>query len=480
MAYRLPANLHRNRHGTLYFRLTIPADLKHLFEQREIYRSLNTARVREAADKAQALKIAFRAAFNDLRSLSCMTDQEKPASVDLARLQELTRHTKTKLALKDKIERLEADLTAAATERIQADKQHRRELAIAIAAKGASAAPAKPKGGKTISQAWEGYKAEKIAAKAWRDGEDTAKYDHLPHVRTLIEVIGDKPLTEITAEDINGFQNHVLTDPEGGSPGNRDKRLMRAGAVLRWAKKKRLISDDFTELFRYPGKIESNPYVAFDANDLKALFESESYKRRTFKTPSEYWLPILALHTGARLNELCQLSVTDIGTHDGVETISILDGEIGKRLKNAASRRIVPIHSKLIELSFLDYVETIKTGRLFPELPEDPARPGNFGAKASELFTAYRRKCGVGALTGRSDKTFHSFRSTLISALRKAGVPKDRRTRLAGHEYDDTQDKTYHGGDVLTMFDFKTLKADIEQVRFDVEFTPRSTLIINE
>lgn len=471
MAYRLPANLHRNRHGTLYFRLTIPADLKHLFEQRELYRSLNTARVREAADKAQALRIAFRAAFNDLRSLYGMSDQEKPASVDLARLQELTRHTKAKLALIDKIERLEADQVEAARERIQAGKQHRRELAIAIAAKGAGAQPAKPTGGKTIFQAWEGYKTEKIAAKAWRDGEDTAKYDHLPHVRALIEVIGDKALHEITADDINRFQAHVLSDPDGGSPRNRDKRLTRAGAVIRWAKKKRLINDDFADLFRHPGPIEQNSYVAFDTRDLKALFESDHYKSGTFKTPSEYWLPVLGLFTGARLNELCQLTVTDIGARDGIETISILDEESGKRLKTTASRRVIPVHSKLIELGLLDYVSEIKHGRLFPELPENPKKPGNFADKATELFTAYRRTCGVGGLTGRSNKTFHSFRTTFIGALRKAEVPKDRRTRLAGHEYDDTQDKTYHGGDVLEMFDIKTLKGDIESARFNVCFT---------
>ena len=274
MAYRLPANLHRNRHGTLYFRLTIPADLKHLFEQRELYRSLSTASVRAAADEAQSLRIAFKAAFNDLRSLYRMSDQEKPASVDLARLQELTRHTKATLALRDKIERLEADLAEAATERAQAHKQHRRELAIAITAKGAAGHPTKPTGGKTLSQAWEGYKAEKIAAKAWRDGEHTATYHHWPHVRTLIEVIGDKPLVEITADDINGFQSHVLADPKGGKPRNRDKRLTRAGAVLRWAKKKRLIGDDFSDLFRYPGPIEENSYVAFDDRDLRALFEA--------------------------------------------------------------------------------------------------------------------------------------------------------------------------------------------------------------
>ena len=209
----------------------------------------------------------------------------------------------------------------------------------------------------------------------------------------------------------------------------------------------------------------------------KSLFESARYKDRTFTAPYEYWLPVLGLFTGARLNELCQLTVTDIGKHDGVETISILDGEIAKRLKTTASRRIIPIHSKLIEMGLLTFVATIKEGRLFPELPESAGKSSYFADKATENFTAYRRACGVGEAKERSNKTFHSFRSTLISALRKAGVPKDRRTRLAGHEYDDTQDKTYHGGDVLTMFDFRTLKADIEQVRFDVGFTPFETAL---
>lgn len=32
----------------------------------------------------------------------------------------------------------------------------------------------------------------------------------------------------------------------------------------------------------------------------------------------EFWLPMLGLHTGARINEVCQLNPqTDIGTEDG-------------------------------------------------------------------------------------------------------------------------------------------------------------------
>jgi len=181
------------------------------------------------------------------------------------------------------------------------------------------------------------------------------------------------------------------------------------------------------------------------------------------------------------LNELCQLIPSDIGTHDDVNTISILDEEIGKRLKTTASRRIIPIHSKLVEMGFLEYVTSIKSGRIFPELPESKQRPGDFSKEPGRKFTNYRRRIGIGGdnlnpdngkWEGNNRKIFHSFRTTLISALRKANVPKDRRTRLAGHEYDDTQDKEYDGGDVLTMFDFSTLRDDIETVRYDVAFTP--------
>jgi integrase len=220
--------------------------------------------------------------------------------------------------------------------------------------------------------------------------------------------------------------------------------------------------------------------LKFETSDLVLLFESETYRNGQCASPSEYWLPLLALFTGARLNELSQLTASDIGQHDGVDTISILD-EDTKRLKNESSRRIVPIHAKLIELGFLDYVGMADAGRIFPELTEAKSKPGDFSKEASRSFTAYRRLVGVGSDTFNAEtkkwksgnmKVFHSFRTTLISALRKADVPKDRRTRLAGHQYSDEQDLSYTGGDALTMFDFSTLKADIDSVAYDVRFSP--------
>lgn len=451
-----------SRHGTTFhFRRRVPHDLRLIIGKPHLVKSLSTGLRRDAIILARALAARTDDLFQHLRT---MPHDHEPIRIDFA-LHWTPDDDGRKRAFATEIMPGEAIDAAVAVATLQA---HFDGTPPPVQ----SAPSVKSKAGKTIMQTWEAYKAEKIAAKSWKDGEDTAKYDHWPHLRELITIVSDKPVGEVTADDINNFQNHVLTDSDGGTARNRDKRLTRAGAVLRWAKKKRLIADDFAELFRYPGDIPKNSYVKFDGTDLAALFQSDDYRQHGFKAPSEYWLPVLALHTGARLNELCQLTKTDIGAHDGIETIAILDDDIGKRLKTTASRRIVPIHSTLIRLGFLDYVSSVTAGRLFPELPDNTARPGDFGKEASRKFTDYRRKCGVGEKSERSNKTFHSFRSTLISALRKAEVPKDRRTRLAGHEYDDTQDRNYDGGDALTMFDFGTLKADIEKAKFDIELTP--------
>ena len=67
MAIEIHSHLHRNRHGILYFRLTIPGDLRHSFRRGEIYRSLGTPQVRQATEHVLTLQAAFRCLFNQLR-----------------------------------------------------------------------------------------------------------------------------------------------------------------------------------------------------------------------------------------------------------------------------------------------------------------------------------------------------------------------------------------------------------------------------
>jgi hypothetical protein len=76
MAIRLPSHLHRARSGILHFRIAIPPDLRIHFKTSEIYRSLRTANVREAATMAQALSHALKQLFSQIRTEN-MSEQKK-------------------------------------------------------------------------------------------------------------------------------------------------------------------------------------------------------------------------------------------------------------------------------------------------------------------------------------------------------------------------------------------------------------------
>lgn len=139
-----------------------------------------------------------------------------------------------------------------------------------------------------------------------------------------------------------------------------------------------------------------------------------------------YWVPLLGIYTGARCSELCQLQVSDIDTTSSIPTIRISDDANGQRIKTAAGRRTIPVHSELIRLGFLSYVNSCKGPTLWPDLPR---RKGKAGGYFSQWFSALRQAIGSPA---RFD--FHSFRHTVRSTLTASQIPEPVIDRLLGHQ----------------------------------------------
>ncbi|MDP2123285.1 MAG: site-specific integrase [Parvibaculum sp.] len=144
-----------------------------------------------------------------------------------------------------------------------------------------------------------------------------------------------------------------------------------------------------------------------------------------------YWLPLLGLYQGARLEELAQLQTEDVREVDGIWCLDINDADF-KNLKNEQSRRLVPVHRKLLALGFIDHARAAapeRGGRVFPDL-----KPGGADKKASYDFTrkfgAYRK--GIGLYERWLD--FHSLRHTFISKLADESVPDTTIATIAGHE----------------------------------------------
>ena len=150
-----------------------------------------------------------------------------------------------------------------------------------------------------------------------------------------------------------------------------------------------------------------------------------------------FWLPVMSLFSGARLNELCGLNVTDFDVESGVSFFHIRSDTELKSVKTEAGIRRVPVHSELERIGLLSRVTSLRSSgesRLFPTL-----KPNSKGYLSGEPTKFFGRLIDQAVSTDPAI-VFHSLRHTFITALRGARVPKDVRMALVGHEDGDTHD----------------------------------------
>ena len=150
---------------------------------------------------------------------------------------------------------------------------------------------------------------------------------------------------------------------------------------------------------------------------------------------------MLGAFTGARREEVAGLAPADIVERDGIPCLSIEDSEL-RRIKNISSKRIVPIHSRLITLGFLDFVEAARAkgqAELFPDLRE-PAT-GKHGRKLGRRMRQIVDKTFGAEGAGLS---FHSLRHYVQGTLEHVPEVTDKVLRdIVGHEGKDTHERTY-------------------------------------
>lgn len=209
-----------------------------------------------------------------------------------------------------------------------------------------------------------------------------------------------------------------------------NNRLRKLTAFMNWCKANSYIEENPLAGMKVMTGSAKEARLSFDRRDLAALLDHQALRQESSKHPWRYWLPFMGRATGARLEELCQLRVDDFIEQQGIQCIRIDDSREGQKLKNASSRRILPIHPALLDLGLLQHVASVRASgadRVFPEL--DAVR-GKLGHAPSKWFGRYKTKLGI--IDGR--KTFHSFRHTLIDDLRDAGVQDSLIKRIAGHE----------------------------------------------
>ncbi|MDZ4055109.1 MAG: site-specific integrase [Phenylobacterium sp.] len=282
----------------------------------------------------------------------------------------------------------------------------------------------------------------------------------------FISVIGDKPINAVSRRDLTDFSDQMRkpggVTPEGVSIPTTNTTLSLLSALLGMAVRRSYIEHNparGTQLKDTRRAREKRR--EFDAPALGAIFGSAIYAADARPDggagEAAYWLPLLALYSGARINELCQLHPGDVaqegytdakGKPQKAWVIRIEhDAAKGKRVKTEGSERRIPVHPDLVKLGFVKYAQT-QTGKLllFDRLtmgPKETRLAGNWG----RWFARYMRKtCGI------TDErmTFHSFRHTFKHHMRQCQVVKEVNDALTGHETGDAADA--YGGLSFPLF----------------------------
>lgn len=209
-------------------------------------------------------------------------------------------------------------------------------------------------------------------------------------------------------------------------------------------------------------KIDIDPseraVLPYDVSEARKIFEIVTSIKQSGKSPSSrieaselYYVTMIAAYSGMRIKEITQLHKEDIALKDGIYCFNINTND-GKTTKTKNSIRFVPIHSKLIDLGLLEYVNSKKSGNIFKVSNKD----------FSEIFRSQIQRKFIDK---DSKKTFYSFRHYFIDYLVQREVEANLIAQIVGHE------KQYKIllNTYAKPINANTLKAKVEMVSYDNE-----------
>ncbi len=319
--------------------------------------------------------------------------------------------------------------------------------------------------GMSIGDVATAYSKERQRGNAWAAKTVIEKADH---IKLLEEILGaDTDVRALTAMDAKRVKDMLLSYPRNRSknpltrgkpladvlnlPGVEiiqvatiNKYLQTYHELFEWAKQNHHISENFFSglTVKQAKKNKAGDRDAYTDDQIRLILQTVLHNEHGLVTkPYQKWATLIGIYTGARLGEIAQLDLADIKKQDGMWVFDINEEGDRKSLKTSAARRLVPIHSKLIEAGLLDYVKAMtdrRATRLFPDFTYDSKN--GWGRQQSRWFNdRLLVQLGLKSKT----RVFHSLRHTVNTRLLQAGVTDPLVKSIIGHEQDGMTHKQY-------------------------------------
>ena len=173
------------------------------------------------------------------------------------------------------------------------------------------------------------------------------------------------------------------------------------------------IKKEFTQRRRGP----------FSGEEMKTLLRFALEERESWKK----WVLLLGIYTGARRGEIYQLRKEDLKQEGSIFYLLITDNHESQKLKTKNSKRRIPVHEKLIEYGFIEFVNG-RESRLFEELTNVEVITAWFSRALESL--------NIESMSELDElRSFHSLRHTFISYVRNnANFDVALLQQVVGHE----------------------------------------------
>lgn len=389
----MKASYLRYKSGVYYVRVRVPKDLKHLIPCNEIIRSLKTSEKRIAIFLAKDYLYQISRKFVLLRT-GYLDDQQKQQMVS------------TVVKPKPVVE--------------------------------------VPTSTRTLTMVIDEFL--KDGQQKWRL---KSKMEVEYSLKLVVNVMGDMALNDMNRDVLKDYKSKLLKLPANFSknPKYRDKTIKQLLALdnskpmsltsvnkhITWLSSMLNFALKEEYIGRNPAiglKVQRNSRadlerMAYTVDDIQTVVRNLSWDQ---KHPERYWVPLIGMLQGMRLNEICQLHCEDIQQTDDLWCISVNDRMADKEVKNETSERIIPIHPDLVKAGLLEYVESAKQKhqRLWPALNK---RRDGYAHDFGKWFQQYNRKF----ITDEPRKVFHSLRHSFVDHLKQKRVEESLIAELVGH-----------------------------------------------
>lgn len=281
------------------------------------------------------------------------------------------------------------------------------------------------------------YFADVYVPSATRSGAPIKGERNIPGkrlaVRLFKELIGDKPICTIKKGDLYEFLDKLAAYPDSRlltgelkkasaavvlqkvksgelklapmHAKTANKHINGLSTILQFAERRRDVEAVDTKGVKVEFEDDEDAGRPFTTAELNRIFslplfagcagddvEDGIFKPGPVKIRDDrFWIPLVLLFTGARSSEIVGLMMADVVTAHAVPHINIVPNAARPNLKNKHSRRMVPIHSRLIQMGFLDFVQLRRDRgdeRLFPMAEQTDYRDGATGEVVSRSLSA--------------------------------------------------------------------------------------------